>query len=62
MSPLDEHLAWVFQHGGWANAQNAQRSAVQKDFSEAPIKRWLEERNNARRSRLEHTAPRAPRL
>jgi len=51
LTPLEEHLAWIFQHGGWRRAIHASKEDSKKDFSEAPIKAWCDAREKKPRRR-----------
>jgi hypothetical protein len=42
LTPLEEHLAWIFRHQGWQKAIHADEERRQRDFSDAPIKRWYD--------------------
>ncbi len=52
LSALDEHRVWVFNSGGWSKAIKLQDDSHQKDFSDAPIKLWLDKRKAERLARL----------
>ena len=54
LTPLEEFQAWVFLHGGWQKALRAYEAEHQKDFSQAPIKAFVDARvkSLARRRRI----------
>lgn len=53
LTPLEEHLAWIFLNRGLRSALRNEEERNAKDFSEAPIKRWYDARYGQRRRKVD---------